>query len=210
MSNIFEIQGRYLAQVKELEDVIENTDFESEEFNQEEFDALLNSVTKDIEKTDEEAKEKIKAYYYVIKMKQSEIELVKDEIKRLDAKNKSKELLIKKLKNRVNEALETFGETGKTGNKKITMPDLTVFNVYHKPVIITDNFNDTLLMRHKIKSNINYEEIKRVAEVLNKEFNKQIEISSEPDMRKIKDELKAGKEVKGAYIDTNASYVRFK
>jgi hypothetical protein len=76
----------------------------------------------------EELDKKVHAYYYVIKTKEAEIKLLGDEITRLGDVIKVKTNIIKRLKNLVDLAVETFGTIKpKAVNKSLSFFDLSVW-----------------------------------------------------------------------------------
>ena len=201
MASLFEISDNYMYLLKVLEDLMTETEGEITE----DAEAALKSL----EATEKDAKDKIEAYYYFIVEKQGANSLIDDEINRLQLKKQANEKLIERLKKYTNTALELFGEVGKTGNRKIKTDKLSVWNVYHKPLILEDDFYNEEYMNFNIKKNFNADEIKGIKEYLNQK-GIEIELNSSPKRTEIKEALIAGKEIKDARIDNTASYVRFK
>lgn len=197
MTNLFNIEQEYLELLKQIEEL-------EGEITPELEDALS------INRSNLESK--IKAYYYFIKSKQGDISLIDDEITRLKALKESKENLISSLKERVNNALKLFGDTGKSGNQKLTFDTLTVYNVYHKPLLIQEDFNDASYFRYSL----DYKFTKNQIEIIKNAFVEATGLEPEStskvsiDKTELKQDLVAGAEIEGAIIDKTASYIVFK
>ena len=201
MASLFEINENHKYLLTVLEDIMTETEGEITE------DA--EAVLKSLEATEKDAKEKIEAYYYYIVEKQGANQLIDDEIQRLQLKKQSNDRVIDKLKQYTNLALESFGEVGKTGNRKIKTDKLSVWNVYHKPLVLDDNFYNEEYMNYRIKKSFTNEEIKAIKEFLNKR-GVEIELDSNINKTKLKEVIQSGVSIYGAKIDETASYVRFK
>lgn len=104
MSNIFDIQQDLTSIFEELE---ENGGELTEELEQK-----LNI-------SQEEFKSKVEAYINVIKSAKNDIELCKQENKRLKDRQQVKQNLIDRLSKILVQAIDTFGDTSKTGTKYI-------------------------------------------------------------------------------------------
>ena len=78
---------------------------------------LTDELEKRLTVSQAEFKTKVEGYTKVIKQAESDIELVDKEIKRLQELKKSKNNAIDRLKKVIAWAIETFGETNKSGNK---------------------------------------------------------------------------------------------
>ena len=102
MSNIFDIQQNLTSIFEELEE-------NDGELTEELYEKLNISQ--------EEFKSKVEAYINVIKSAKNDIELCKQENKRLKDRQKVKENLIDRLSKIVILAVEQFGDTTKTGTK---------------------------------------------------------------------------------------------
>ncbi|KAF5080343.1 Siphovirus Gp157 [anaerobic digester metagenome] len=199
MSNIFNISLERLQLIEQLEDAMNAVEADENEINE-------GELIKALEINEAELHDKIKSYYYVIKMKEGEIKLAEDEIKRLQQAKQTKENLIDRLKDSVNEALKMWGTKTDAGGYKMKVGDLSVWNVFHKPVRLSDDFSDTKYAKYTIKDRLTKEEI----EAIKKAVVKPIETDISFDKTKIKYDLQSGIEIKGATIDNDASYVRFK
>ena len=78
---------------------------------------LTDELEKRLTVSQAEFKTKVEGYTKVIKQAEADIELVDKEIKRLQELKKSKNNAIDRLKKVIAWAIETFGETNKSGNK---------------------------------------------------------------------------------------------
>lgn len=102
MSNIFDIQ-------QDLYSIFEEIEENGGELTEELYEKL--NISK------EEFKSKVEAYINVIKSAKNDIELCKQENKRLRDRQKVKENLIDRLSKIIIAAVEQFGDTSKTGAK---------------------------------------------------------------------------------------------
>lgn len=102
MSNIFDIQQNLTSIFEELE---------------ENGGELTEELYEKLNITEEEFKSKVEAYINVIKSAKNDIELCKQENKRLRDRQKVKENLIDRLSKIIISAVEQFGDTTKTGTK---------------------------------------------------------------------------------------------
>lgn len=102
MSNIFEIQENLISIFEELE---------------ENGGELTEDLYEKLNISQEEFKSKVEAYINVIKSAKNDIELCKQENKRLKDRQKVKENLIDRLSKIIISAVEQFGDTSKTGVK---------------------------------------------------------------------------------------------
>ena len=200
MSNLFNITERYLTLLNDLEDSIMENDVPDDD------------IVEALNITEKEAKDKIRAYYYFIKQKQAESQLIDDEVERLKSLKESKENVVDRLKQRVNEALKLFGESGKSGNQKMDLGDLKLWNVYNKPVVVDDEFNNPKYCRYSISLNGLTAEVAKVLEAKAQEYfvDTTDRVKSTPDKKALKEVLTQGVEVDGARIDTTASFIVFK
>jgi hypothetical protein len=193
MSSLYNITEKYLNLCKEIED----NDGE-----------LTPELEKELAINEEEVEDKLKAYYYIIAQTKGEIDVISDEISRLKEKQNNKDKLIERLKKATNNALMLFGVQQKSGNYKLEFPDLTIFNVFHKPVLVEDDFSDQSYIKYKIPIGFTIDDVKKIQELLDVD----VISSSVPQVTKteLKKDLLSGKEVNKARIDYTASYVRFK
>ena len=201
MSNLFSINEKYLNLLNQLEDIIETAEDDIEVVAAEEIKAL--------EITEQEAKDKIEAYYYIIKQKEGEIDLLKDEQQRLKDKVETKNNLISRLKKNVDQALRLYGTKTPKGNYKLQTDKLSVWNVFNKPVVFKDDFYNVNYMRFKLKTNLSDTEKHEIERTLTY-LGIKPEFIPEVDKVKLKEDLKNGKPIPGARIDEDAAYVRFK
>lgn len=201
MSNLFSINERYLALTNMLEDVIDSLE------EDENIEQAGEDIIEGLKVTREEAKEKLEAYYYIIKQKEGEIELLKDEQQRLGDKIKTKGNLIDRLKKSVDDALRLYGERTKSGGYKLKTDRLSIWNVFHKPVVVSEDFNNKHYMKFRIKGRVSDGTRQEIIETFPDE---PIDFQPELDKVSLKNDLKDGKEIPGARLDKDAAYVRFK
>jgi hypothetical protein len=194
MSNLFEISKKHYDLLIRLEDEIM------------EFDAPEQDTIDELNITEAELHAKIEAYYYFIKSREGEIKIIEDEVKRLNDKIKIKETVIERLNKSVIKTLELLGNDTKSGGKQIKTDKLTVWNVYHKPLIVDNTFNDTRFMNYSIKDKFDKDKVEEIELFLNKKLDTNVSI----DKTKLKEAINSGEEFDDARINKDASYVRFK
>lgn len=112
MPNIFEL-GTALQKVFEE---IEENDGE-----------LTPELEEELDITSQNFKDKIEAYCQVLTMYNSDIECCKNEKDRINSIQKTKKNNVERIKQRLLEAVEEFGEIGKKGNKVIETPVRKLF-----------------------------------------------------------------------------------
>lgn len=119
----------------------------------EEYDTLINEIeelggeiTPEIAEklaiNKQELATKIKAYYFIIKTKEAEINLAKEEQERLSEVRKTKENVIKRLKKTVDLAVEVFGTLKPSGVKGLDLKDLKVWQKKTEALNIIGDIDD--------------------------------------------------------------------
>ena len=160
MANIFNLIGEYY----QLQREIESLDGEITE----ELDQKLAINEKELEG-------KIKAYYSVIRTKESEIDLYNKEIDRFKGAIKNRENLINRLKKIVSTAVDIFGTIPpKAKQKTLTFDTLKVSNKESDSVVIDDNFKDKIIEKeeyqkyydYKVSLTLTPEQAKKLRDVL--------------------------------------------
>lgn len=112
MANIYAIEEEILR----IFDEIESNDGE---VTDEQYDALCIKQ--------EELKQKLNNYYKAVQSWESDYKVCKEEEKRIASVRKKYENRIKRLKDVMLQAVQMFGEKGKTGNKFIELPLVRIF-----------------------------------------------------------------------------------
>lgn len=206
--NIFQIQEDYLKLMQEIED----------------NDGVLDeSMEERLYINENELQDKLKAYHHIIKMKNAEIGMIDEEVARLNTIKVVKENLIARLKKTVQTALLIYGSTGKTGNKQLKYDTLSIYNVYHKPVIIEkeEDFKDNNFINFSLNEKLTKEESALLVETLLKKrlgitqlspdlIANGVAVSKAIDRVKLKKALSNGEEVDGAHLDEDANYIVIK
>jgi hypothetical protein len=191
--NIFNIAEEYLSLCNEIEEA------EGE---------LTPELNERLTINQEELERKIKAYFHIIQTKDSESKLIDDEISRLLELKKSKENVIEKLNERMLFAVNIFGETGKSGNKTLKYDTCSFWTVKHKPLVIEDEetFTNPNFTRYQINEKLTLEDRNKLVEegYITKDTPKVI-LKTE-----LKNAIKEGQKIEGAYIDEKACYLRKK
>ena len=112
MPSLFEIGDRLKAICNELE---------------ENGGELTEELAQELEITQNNLEEKIEDYCKVITMYKSNVDCCKEEKARVNSIQKTKENVIEKLKARLLEAVQQYGDTGKSGNKVIELSTRKLF-----------------------------------------------------------------------------------
>lgn len=107
MPNIFELG----TQLQKIFEVIEENDGE-----------LTPELEEELNITSQNFKDKIEAYCQVLTIYKSDVDCCKNEKDRINSIQNVKKNTIERIKQRLLEAVEQFGEIGKTGNKVIETP----------------------------------------------------------------------------------------
>lgn len=183
-------------------------DYERIMFNIEENDGVIeDSELEALEINQEELEEKLRAYKHIIDKNNSDIEYNKDEIDRLRSRNKTREESTKYLKKRITDALHIYGVRGKT-NFSLKYPDFTVYTKESKSVNVDSQSIDTLLQ--DILNNLATDEQIKFFE--DHDFILQdcgsIEVKLELSVQEFADYIKSREEVYGSILD--GSNINFK
>lgn len=142
-----------------------------------EYDELMNQIEElDGEITPEiaskliinenELAQKIRAYYFVIKTKEAEINLAKEEQERLNNVKKTKENLIKRLKKVVDLAVETFGTVKPNGAKGLDLGDLKVWQKKTEALELLGEIDDERFCERQFVIKCDYNIAKEFHELL--------------------------------------------
>ena len=116
---------------------------------------------------EQELATKVRAYYYVIKTKEAEIQLAKDEQERLSNVRKSKEGLIKRLKKTVDLAVETFGILKpKAVGKSLDLGDLKVWQKKTVALDINGEIDDERFCKKQFTFTIDYNRVPFILDAL--------------------------------------------
>lgn len=160
-------------------------------------------------------KDKIKSMYYVIKSIDKDIELGEDEINRLKTIIQKKEKTKENIKQRIKESLLIFGEEGKSGNKKLNLDGLLLYNVYNKPL----KYNNEDVFKNDPKNdkffkfsitNLTVEQKEKLLSIAANELSLFLQTKHELNTSLLKETLAQGVEVEGCEIDTTANYIVFR
>ena len=123
-SNVFQIREDYLSIINEIE-------------------ASGGEITEDLEEklaiNKEELDTKLEAYVHVIKQKQADINLIKDEVKRLYATSKVSNAVIDKLKSVIVDTLRVYELYGKTGNLAYRLPKYNIYTTERESVDVKED-----------------------------------------------------------------------
>ena len=150
MSSIFQITEQYELLMQEIEEL---------------GGEITPEIAEKLNINEAELAQKIRAYYFIIKTAESQIALAKDEQERLMDVRKSKEALIKRLKQTVDLAVETFGTVKpKAVAKSIDLGDLKVWQKKTEALELNENatIDDARFCKKKITIELSYEEFEQV------------------------------------------------
>lgn len=124
MSSLYEIQNELLRIFANIEDA-------DGEVTDEQYAQLLA--------TQEDFKDKLGNYIKAIRSWEADAKACKDEESRIAANRKVRENRVAKLKNIMLQAVQQFGEVGKTGNKFVELPTTRIFTKSADSVIIDED-----------------------------------------------------------------------
>lgn len=193
MASLYNIEQKYFSIIAE----IENNEGE-----------ITPELAEQLAVTEDDVKNKLRAYYYIMKQKEGEMAVIDDEIERLKNLKDSKANLIERLKKACGSALMLFGTPTKTGNYKLELDDLTLSNVFHKPLKLDEDFNNEVYTLYTLKEKLTKSQLTEIAKLIG---DKVLSTSiPSADKVRIKEDLLAGAEIKGARISTEDFYIRFR
>lgn len=138
-------------------------------------------------------RDKIKAYYYIIKQKEADIQLAKDEQQRLSDVRKAKEGVIKRLKKSVDIALEAFGIMKPSGAKGLDLGDLKVWQKKTEALEIVEGavIDDARFCTKQIVFDLSYEDAEKLTTAINgTEYKNRYSETIKLNNAKLKDWLK--------------------
>jgi len=195
--SLFDIQGEYLEIIEHLED-------NGGEITDEMFERL--NINKD------ELTEKMKGYNFVIKGYKGEVDVLKDEIKRLQAKKTAKENTVIKLKEIMLTATKLYGNESKPNNEGYTNHslDMGTFKLFTKN--ITSVFIDSKLSavdesvkRYNLGMNVNKETLDKISKLIPGYTEEQTSVVF--DKKEIERRLKAKEDIKGVSLSIKESSI---
>lgn len=175
--SLFEINAEYLNAIIELENYCEEN--QTDEVPEGIHDRL--SINKD------ELNDKLEAYFHVVVELEGKLETMSNYIKSMNKKKKSIENNIERLKNYVGIAVESFGETSKSGSKfythdlfKVTASRSNRLKVVNEDLLPSEYKEEETIVKVTVKTN---------------------------DLKKA---LNKGEEIEGAFIDDTIINVSFR
>ena len=118
---------------------------------------------------EKELANKIRAYHFIIKTKEAEIRLAKEEQERLDTVKKTKEALIKRLKSTVDLAVEIFGTVKPSGVKGLDFGDLKVWQKKTVALELLGNIDDERFCNKQISFSLTYEDANYLLKLIEEE-----------------------------------------
>src|SRR3972149_102535 len=142
MANIFNLTEDYLQLQREIESL------EGE---------ITEEIAEKLKINEHEVEQKIKAYYSVIKFKEAEQEVYRNEIERFTQAIKTRENLIKRLKKTISDAVEIFGSVlPKAKQKSLVFDTLKVSNKETDSIIIDETFKEGICQKEEYEKYYNY------------------------------------------------------
>lgn len=195
--NIFQLSEEFLYLLQDIEDA------EGE---------ITEELAERLAINKEDFSKKMDGYAKIIRSLQGNVETIKDEAKRLSDLKVSTENKIDKMKQVMNEALKLFGEVGKTGNQTFKTGTNSFWNVYHKPLVITDETKvPEDYLQYDLKTHLPEEAMKDIADTLADYELLAITFDSSIKRDALKKAVENGTvNLPEIYIDMNASYLRIK
>lgn len=205
--NVFDIIVEYDSLVKQIEEL---------------GGEITPEIAEKLNINQDELEKKIKAYYYIIKTKEAEIQLAKDEQERLMDVRKAKENVIKRLKKTVDLAVEVFGVVKpKATVKSLTFTDLIVWQKKTEALEVTGEIDDERFCNIETRFTLTYEDAKALMKLVDESGNnhlvpvnniivlkdklKQWLIDNEEEHKKLKADIDPITKTKPAIIDGEKS-----
>jgi hypothetical protein len=174
---------------------------------------LTEEIAERLTMNSEDFATKMDAYANVIKNYESNIVAIKNEQERLKGLLVTAENAITSMKKVMTIGLELYGENGKTNNKIYKTPLHSYWNVYHKPLVITEEaMIPDYYYRYSLKTKLPIDAMKEVEQSLAEYADEFTPIfDAEINKKELKEDIENnGVSIIGAYIDTKASYLRIK
>jgi hypothetical protein len=175
------------------------------------LDELEGELTPELEEllkiNEEEIEQKCEAYISIINEEKGDINTIDDEIARLTNLKNSKLNKIENLKKYLQLALITYGEDGKTGNKKMTIGTHKIWNVYTKPLLISDESKvPDDYKKWIVTAKFSKERYEAFCDFIagEEDFNFEEHI----EKTKLKDAINAKQLIEGVTLDTTSNYIR--
>lgn len=174
------------------------------------LDELGGELTPEIEErlkiNREELEAKVKAYVHLIRVRESNITAVDNEIARLSLLKQTYENTIKKLKSVLLDTTKLHGYRGKSGNFKLDFDTVKLYTKDSKSTEIDDLEEiPEKYRKYSITGKLTHAEHLKIIEALSELKNRFI---YEPDKTSIKDDINQSIEVPGAHIETKSG-IRF-
>lgn len=118
---------------------------------------LTEDIIEKLQINEDQVEGKIKAYYNVIKNKEADEVVYKEEIERLSSRIKTNTNLVKRLKQTVSVAVDIFGSIlPKAKQKSLVFDTLKVSNKETDSVQINDNFTEVIREKEEYEIYYNY------------------------------------------------------
>ena len=125
----FNVKEAYYALFSELED---------------NMGELTDDLEARIKELDIKLEDKMHSIFFIKKEKENDILMLKDEVTRLTGKVKSITNVISKVKEIGLDAVLEFGANGKSGNKTLKYPDLSIWTVNRESLVVPENLSDAI------------------------------------------------------------------
>lgn len=175
------------------------------------LDELEGELTPELEEllkiNEEEVEQKCEAYISIINEEKGDINTIDDEIARLTNLKNSKLNKIENLKKYLQLALITYGEDGKTGNKKMTIGTHKIWNVYTKPVLISDESKvPDEYKKWIVTAKFSKERYEAFCDFVAGEEDFTFE--EHINKKELKDAILAKQLIEGVTLDTTSNYIR--
>ena len=198
MSNIFQLSDEYRQLMMEIED------------NE-------GDLTPDLEQrlkiNEENFANKMDAYANIIALKSGDIQVIKDEVTRLGALQKTKEKNIEKLKNIMIEAIKLYGTTGKTGNKtyKTTLHSYWTVNL-EKLKIADDAIIPNSYKKYTVSGTLSDDDKEELNVLISdSDLDVKLNYTEGIELEKLKHAVRdSGVKIEGVELDKDACYIRIK
>jgi len=126
----FNVKEAYYALFSELED---------------NMGELTDDLETRIKELDIKLEDKMHSIFFIKKEKENDILMLKDEVTRLTGKIKSITNVISKVKEIGLDAVLEFGANGKSGNKTLKYPDLSIWTVNRESLVVPENLSDVMV-----------------------------------------------------------------
>lgn len=202
---LYDIAEEYTLAIEELEEALNTDSLDGE---------IPEHIVERIEINKDEMGKKLRDYHFVINQLNDEVEALKQEIDRIKHMIYRKERLQEVLKDKIQFALETYGDVTKTKGRRFKNDYVNIVLV-RKPKAIVINEEEIPDEYREVDISLKKLDIQTMSKVmlkLQEEFGidpTQVKKTIKTLASKMEGDLKENKKIPGVMLDEDNCYIRF-